>query len=138
MAAEAGLGVIGVPTYCITPEHGPRVYFNTILTDAELEPDPRIEGWDPCEGCDECVRACPADAIDEVKEIYVCPSNNMYIYEADQAGALCPQGKKVIGWVERMVAESKQNAGPDIVNSPFLPFPEWMGKPVGEQDGGQD
>jgi len=35
--------------------------------------------------------------------------------------------------VERMVAESKKNAGPDIVNSPFLPFPEWMGKPAGEQ-----
>lgn len=64
LAAEAGLGVIGLATYCITPEFGPRVYFNTVLTDLELEPDPRIEGWSPCDGCDDCLRACPAEAIE--------------------------------------------------------------------------
>jgi len=63
VAAEAGLGVIGVPTYLVTPRYGPRVYLNTILTDAELEPDPRLD-FDPCgEHCNECVKACPHDAI---------------------------------------------------------------------------
>jgi len=63
VAAEAGLGTIGVPTYIVTPRFGPRVYFNTILTDAELEPDPRPD-FDPCcQDCDECIRACPNDAI---------------------------------------------------------------------------
>ena len=33
--------------------------------------------------------------------------------------------------IERMVAESKENAGPDIVNAPFLPVPEWMSHPAG-------
>jgi len=33
---------------------------------------------------------------------------------------------KVMERVEVMVSESKANAGPDVVNSPFLPFPEWM------------
>ncbi len=33
---------------------------------------------------------------------------------------------KVMEEVARMVAESKVNAAPDIVNSPFLPFPAWM------------
>lgn len=28
--------------------------------------------------------------------------------------------------VAEMVAESKANAGPDVVNAPFLPVPEWM------------
>lgn len=65
IAAEAGLGVIGVPTYCITPQFGPRVYFNTILTDVELEPDKKIECWDPCgSDCNECIDACPAKAIE--------------------------------------------------------------------------
>ena len=65
LAAEAGLGVIGVPTYCVTPQYGPRVYFNTVLTELELEPDPRMENWDPCgTDCDECIKACPAEAIE--------------------------------------------------------------------------
>lgn len=63
VAAEAGLGTIGVPTYIVTPQFGPRVYFNTILTDAELEPDLKLD-FNPCdEGCDACIRACPNGAI---------------------------------------------------------------------------
>lgn len=63
VAAEAGLGTIGVPTFIVTPQFGPRVYFNTILTDAELEPDPRLK-FDPCAAdCNECVKACPNHAI---------------------------------------------------------------------------
>lgn len=42
---------------------------------------------------------------------------------------------KVMEEVARMVAESKENAGADVVNSPFLPFPEWMTQPVKERDG---
>lgn len=41
---------------------------------------------------------------------------------------------KVMEEVARMVAESKENAGPDVVNSPFLPFPEWMTRPSTERD----
>ncbi len=39
---------------------------------------------------------------------------------------------KVMEEVARMVAESKVNAVPDIVNSPFLPFPGWMGRGGGK------
>jgi len=38
---------------------------------------------------------------------------------------------KVMEEVARMVAESKANAGPDVVNAPFLPFPAWMSRPAG-------
>ena len=41
---------------------------------------------------------------------------------------------KVMEEVARMVAESKAEAGPDIVNSPFLPFPQWMSRPGGGRD----
>lgn len=63
VAAEAGLGTIGVPTTIVTPQFGPRVYFNTILTDMALEPDPKLD-FDPCgDDCDACIRACPNHAI---------------------------------------------------------------------------
>lgn len=63
VAAEAGLGTIGVATYIVTPQFGPRVFFNTILTDAELEPDPKLD-FNPCDRCPgECVKACPTGAI---------------------------------------------------------------------------
>ena len=63
VAAEAGLGTIGVATYIVTPQFGPRIFFNTILTDAELEPDPKLD-FNPCDQCPgECVKACPTGAI---------------------------------------------------------------------------
>jgi hypothetical protein len=44
---------------------------------------------------------------------------------------------RVMEDVARIVAESKANAGPDVVNAPFLAFPEWMSRPVRDQDGDQ-
>lgn len=43
---------------------------------------------------------------------------------------------KVMEDVARMVAESKANAEPDIVNAPFLPFPQWMTRPPTGRGGG--
>jgi imidazolonepropionase-like amidohydrolase len=36
---------------------------------------------------------------------------------------------KVMERVAALVSESKQNAEADVVNGPFLPFPEWMSRP---------
>lgn len=58
----AGLGWIGKNCLLITPEHGPRVRFVSILTDALLEPtgEPQDE---KCGTCDECVKICPVEAF---------------------------------------------------------------------------
>lgn len=58
----AGLGWIGKSCLLVTPDHGPRVRWITVLTDAPLNPtgkpmEPR------CGKCTECVDICPVHAF---------------------------------------------------------------------------
>jgi epoxyqueuosine reductase len=57
----AGLGWIGKSALLITPEHGPRVRWGTVLTDAPLEAGTPLD--EMCRDCDECVKGCPAHAF---------------------------------------------------------------------------
>jgi epoxyqueuosine reductase len=61
-AHMAGLGWIGKSCLLVTPEVGPRVRWNTVLTDAPLEPagEPMDER---CGKCVECVEICPQGAF---------------------------------------------------------------------------
>jgi ferredoxin len=57
-----GAGEVGYSRMFLTPQFGPsqRIYF--IITDAVLEADPLLT--EPiCDGCQECVRHCPANAL---------------------------------------------------------------------------
>ena len=58
----AGLGWIGKNCLLITPDHGPRVRWSTILTDAPLKKTgtPLIE---QCSNCSICVKICPVQAF---------------------------------------------------------------------------
>ena len=66
-AYEAGIGVYGRSGVILHPVLGNRLRLGIILTDEYLEPDGRLEGFDPCEGCDLCIKACPAKAYDPSK-----------------------------------------------------------------------
>ena len=60
----AGLGNFGINNMLLTPEYGPRVRFTSILTTAELPPDPLME--DPlCTQCMRCAKICPVHAVHE-------------------------------------------------------------------------
>lgn len=59
----AGLGTFGVNNLLLTREFGPRVRFASVLTSAELLPDPVMEG-DLCTRCMRCVDECPMGALD--------------------------------------------------------------------------
>ena len=61
-AYEAGLGVYGRSGLILHPNLGNRMKLGVVLTDAPLEPDTRLDGFDPCTGCDLCVTRCPAQA----------------------------------------------------------------------------
>ncbi len=59
-AVAAGLGMFGRNNLILTPQHGPRQRFNSVITTAALEPDPMLEE-NPCLGaaCDACREAWP-------------------------------------------------------------------------------
>jgi epoxyqueuosine reductase QueG len=60
-AVAAGLAWQGKSLLAVSPEHGPRIRLTTILTDADLKPDPRLRNR--CGKCTACADACPARAI---------------------------------------------------------------------------
>lgn len=62
-AVACGLGEIGWSKVFLHPVFGPRVRIGTILTDAELEPDPLVKPGTLCKRCMKCVRDCPGNAI---------------------------------------------------------------------------
>lgn len=63
-ATRAGLGEFGYNNVVLTREFGPRQRFNSVVTDAELEPDPLIDR-PIClrDKCRLCLKACVMGAI---------------------------------------------------------------------------
>jgi ferredoxin len=61
-AYEAGLGIYGRSGLILHPQLGNRLVIGALLTDAPLASDGKLHTADPCQGCDACVRACPAGA----------------------------------------------------------------------------
>ena len=61
-ARLAGFGWIGKNCLFITPKHGPRVRWTTVLTDAPLEVNEEIIDV-RCGSCNKCTIICPAKAF---------------------------------------------------------------------------
>ncbi len=63
-AVMAGLGEFGYSNIVITPEYGPRIRFNSIITEAEFEYSPLIS-QKVClrDKCRKCLEVCTAGAI---------------------------------------------------------------------------
>jgi epoxyqueuosine reductase len=103
----AGLGWIGKSALLITPEHGPRVRWGTVLTDAPLEAGTPMD--ENCRDCDECVKACPAhaftgQAFDKPRprgDIFAAEACDRYLCEREtfyrvcgMCVYICPFGRK--------------------------------------------
>ena len=61
VAIAAGVGWQGKSLLVVNPDFGPRIRLTTILTNADLDPDPPIKNR--CGKCSQCKDHCPAGAI---------------------------------------------------------------------------
>ncbi len=67
-AVACGVGEMGWSKVFLHKKFGPRVRLGTILTDAELAPDPLLEPNTLCDRCGRCIPNCPGGAIPKFKE----------------------------------------------------------------------
>ena len=115
-AVLAGLGEFGLNNLLLTPDYGPRVRLDSVITKAELEPDPLYEGPPICPGeeCGLCLRAheCFGELYElemagkkmQLAQFQGCPSD--LCKRRNPEGTLpyirfcwgiCPVGKKGVG-----------------------------------------
>jgi len=64
-AVAAGIGFFGWSDLVMTPDYGPRLRIVSVITRAEMEPDPIISTPKTCDPqkCGICIKVCPTHAI---------------------------------------------------------------------------
>jgi len=63
-AMAAGLGRLGLGSFLVSSQFGAAVFLASVITEAELVPDPMVSDEDdPCSKCKCCINICPVQAI---------------------------------------------------------------------------
>ncbi|MGI5970925.1 MAG: hypothetical protein ACOX7P_04275 [Oscillospiraceae bacterium] len=105
-AEKAGLGRIGKNNLLITKEYGARIRIQSVITTAELEPDPMIE--DEICTCKVCaaVEACPAKALgDRTTDYYKCARRQRFVMDENDPNFIARDK----AFYERTLAKKNQH-----------------------------
>lgn len=109
-AKYAGLGTIGMNHTLLTKEYGPRVRLVSVITDAEITPDPMLKE-ELCLKCKLCTKKCPMQAFTPNDDKIIADMDkhkcaeyhqklkNEFRYPCGVCTAVCPVGadRKVYG-----------------------------------------
>ncbi|MFQ5710425.1 MAG: hypothetical protein ACE5GD_01460 [Candidatus Geothermarchaeales archaeon] len=81
-AVAAGLGEFGWNALFMAPGRGPWVRLVTVITEADLAPDPMYQGEKLCDfpDCRVCVAVCPMEAIPEEEDVEVEIGGRVFRY----------------------------------------------------------
>ncbi len=89
----AGMGQMGLNCAILTPEFGPRIWVNAIITDKELPAGQPVGPtyYEDCKSCLECVKRCPSKSLDGKgwKNVFRCATYGC----CGTCLSVCPVGK---------------------------------------------
>jgi ferredoxin len=90
VAVAAGIGWIGWSGNLITPEYGAAVAITSIVTSAELEPDPLVEmDADHCKDCHLCAASCASHFMAMKEESSVSIAGQTHIHNKKATNLRC-------------------------------------------------
>jgi len=88
VAVASGIGWLGWSGNVITPEYGATISLSSVVTSAELEPDPLVEG-DFCKNCRLCVAVCASRFMSMKDETTVSIAGRTYTHNKKASNLRC-------------------------------------------------
>jgi epoxyqueuosine reductase QueG len=81
-AVAAGIGTFGWLSIVMTPDYGPRIRIVSVITRADIEPDPMQKEIEMCnpEKCGICIKVCPTQAISPTRSKTVKMGDREFTY----------------------------------------------------------
>ena len=126
-AKSCGIGEVGMSGKIINKKYGPFMRYCFIITDAPLECDEELTE-SVCDGCGECMKACPGKAIDENGldtwqcSVYYKGAHKSNPFITDEFLKNDPEREAILNGEKRFDAESARKIYGELK---FLPNTQW-------------